>query len=251
MKGVSIKDKTVLITGANRGIGRSLAAQAVRLGAKKVYAAARNISSLGDLLKLDSAKVVAVQLDVTKADEIQAAAAKAKDVQVLINNAGVARMGGFTGPADLAFARQELEVNYLGAYQMAAAFAPILKQNGGGAIVNVVSVAGLTNFPFAATYSASKAAAHSLTQGLRAELAAQGTLVCGVYPGPIDTDMAADVPMEKASPDHVAKEVFEAMAKGLEEIFPDPYSVEFGKKWIQSAKNVEREMTASLQQNQV
>jgi len=190
-----------------------------------------------------------MKLDVTKAEEIKAASEKAKDAQVVINNAGIARMAGFTAEPDLNNARQELEVNYLGAYQVALAFVNTLKKNGGGVLVNVISVGGLTNYPFVATYSASKAAAHSLTQGLRAELAAQGTLVCGVYPGPIDTDMVKDVPMEKTSPDHVAGKVYEAITQGIEDIFPDPYSVDFGAKWRKNAKDVEREIAASIKQN--
>ena len=129
--------------------------------------------------------------------------------------------------------------------KMAVAFAPIIKAKGGGAIVNILSISGLCSFAFAPGYSASKAAGHSLTQALRAELAKQNTLVIGVYPGPIDTDMAKHLPFDKASPDSVATHVFNALATGEEDVFPDPFSVEFVKQLRIDAKAVEKANGAS------
>lgn len=227
MPGISIKDKVVLITGANRGIGKSFAIQALEMGAKKVYAAARDESKLAELTTKYGDKIVPLTLDVTDQDQVTAAATAAGDVEVLINNAGVGGGGLIIGNPDESGKRMEIEVNYFGIMKMCVAFAPILKANGGGAIVNIISVAGLSNFAFAPGYSASKAAARSLTQALRVELAEQGTLVSGVFPGPVDTDMAKALPMAKASPDSVAIHVYEEIAKGSEDIYPDPFAVQF------------------------
>jgi NAD(P)-dependent dehydrogenase (short-subunit alcohol dehydrogenase family) len=240
MQGVSVKDKVVLITGANRGIGESFALQALKMGARKVYATARDISTLGELASADKDRLSTLTLDVTSQEQVDAAAANAGDVQILINNAGVGSGGPITANADETGKRLEMDVNYFGIMKMAVAFAPILKNNGGGAIVNILSISGLCSFPFAPGYSASKAAGRSLTQALRAELAKQGTLVAGVFPGPIDTDMAKNLPMEKSSPDLVAVNVFEALANAEEDIFPDPWAIEFKRQLDLDAKAVER-----------
>ncbi|MDP3919269.1 MAG: SDR family oxidoreductase [Candidatus Omnitrophota bacterium] len=247
MGGIKIEGSVVFITGANRGIGKALVEQAVKLGAKKIYATARDTDKLAPVIMIDQGKIMAITMDVTKPEQIEAAAKEAQDTTIVINNAGVASMQGFITAENIAAARNEMEVNYLGALQVARGFTQILNDNGGGALINIISVAGLTNFPFAASYSASKAAAHSLTQGLRAELSGLGTYVAGVYPGPVDTDMAKDVPMEKASPEQVALNIYQAMAAGLEEIFPDPYAEQFAKAWKKDAKAVEQEQTSTLQ----
>jgi NAD(P)-dependent dehydrogenase (short-subunit alcohol dehydrogenase family) len=246
MQGVSVKDKSVLITGSNRGIGKSFALQALKMGARKVYATARDTATLEELVSTDKERLVTLALDVTSQEQVDAAAAHARDVEILINNAGVGRGGLITSSADETGKRREMDVNYFGIMKMAVAFAPILKNNGGGAIVNILSIAGLCNFPFAPGYSASKAAGRSLTQALRAELAKQDTLVAGVFPGPIDTDMAKDLPMEKSSPDLMAGNVFEALASGEEDIFPDPWAVEFKRQLDLDAKAVERANAAVL-----
>ena len=242
MPELNIKDKIIFITGANRGIGKAFALKALELGAKKVYACSRDVDKLKDLVAVDDKRVIPVALDVTNQDQINAAAASAKDVDVLINNAG---MGASLGAPvfateDETGMRTELDVNYFGIIKMTRAFASILKDNGGGALVNIISVAGLANFPFAPGYSASKHAAHAMTQNLRAELAVQGTLVSGVYPGPIDTDMAKDLPFDKASPESVAEKVFAAIAEGEEDIFPDPYAVDFAKALKADRKALEK-----------
>ncbi len=241
MSSISIKDAIVFVTGANRGIGRAIAEEAAARGARRVYAAARDVAGLKDLVDQHPEQVVAVQLDVTNAEQIQQAAAQARDVQILINNAGVAGFSGFVYNHDPAAAHREMETNYFGPLNVARAFADAVTTNGNGAIATVISVGGLSNFPMAATYSASKAAAHSLTQGMRAELAARGVPVFGIYPGPIDTDMAAGMDMDKESPANVAIRVFDGMENGTEDITTDAFADEFVRQVKVDAKAVEKQ----------
>lgn len=250
MSNIDIKDAVVFVTGANRGIGRAIAEEAVARGAKRVYAAARDVSGVSDLVDQHPEQVVAVQLDVTNSEQIQAAAAQAPDVQVLINNAGVAGYSGFVYHHDPEAANREMATNYFGPLNVTRAFAPSIVDSDNGAVANVVSIGGLTCFPMAATYSASKAAAHSLTQGLRAELAPQGVSVFGVYPGPIDTDMAAGMDMEKESPRNVAIRIFDGMESGVEDITTDAFADELVRNLKGDAKAVEREAAQMAHQPQ-
>lgn len=224
---LKVQDAVIFITGANRGIGKALVEIALEQGAKKVYAAARKPETLKQMVEKNLGRVIPIELDVTSEQQVQEAAKQAPDVTLLVNNAGTASLGGFTANYNAEGARNDMQTNYFGTLSMAIAFAPILNNNGGGAIVNIVSVAGLQSFPFATGYSASKAAAHSLTQGLRQELAEQKTFVAGVYPGPVDTDMARGVEMEKESPRQVALSLYKGLEEGSEEIYPDKYAVEF------------------------
>lgn len=242
---LDIKNKVVFVTGSNRGIGRSFVEQALAAGAKKVYATARSVDSLQDLAEAQGERVVLLPLDICSQEQVSAAAAAAQDVEVLINNAGAGGGGAIVAANDEAPKRMEMDINYFGTMKMAVAFAPILKANGGGALVNILSISALCSFAFAPGYSASKAAGHSLTQALRAELAKQDTLVIGVYPGPIDTDMAKNLPFDKASPESVATQVFEALAEGEEDVFPDPFALEFVKQLRIDAKAVEKANAAS------
>jgi len=244
MSGTKINGSVALITGANRGIGRAIAEAFLERGASKVYAAARNPETVADLKSQYGDRVVPLPLDVTDGGQVREAAAAAGDVGVLVNNAGVAVGGQLTEAGTLDNARQEMEVNYFAPLNLMQNFAPILSGNGGGAVVNVSSVGGLSNFPMYPTYSASKAAVHSLTQGARALLAGQGTQAIGVYPGPVDTEMAKGVPMEKATPQSVAKLILDGIENGTEDIFPDPFAEDFGKQYESSPKAVERQMTA-------
>ena len=241
MPGVSIKDAVVFVTGANRGIGRAIAEEAVARGARKVYAAARDPEAVKDMVDAHPDTVVAVKLDVTDAGQIENAVENAQDVQVLINNAGVAGYSGIVFGHDPESARREMETNYFGPLNVSRAFTPAVVRNGNGAIAVVISIGGLANFPMAATYSASKAAAHSMTQGMRGELASQDVAVFGIYPGPIDTDMAAGLDFDKESPENVAKRIFDGMAEGTEDITTDAMADNFVKMLKADAKAVEKE----------
>jgi NAD(P)-dependent dehydrogenase (short-subunit alcohol dehydrogenase family) len=215
---MNIRNAVFLVTGANRGLGKSLVQQLLAAGAKKVYAAARDPASI------TLPGVEAVQLDVTNADDVARAAAQLKDVSVVINNAGITRGSPLLAAGSAAAARAEMETNFFGPLALSQAFAPVLKANGGGAIVNVLSVLSWVNIPSAATYSTSKSAAWSLTNGLRGELRAQGTQVVGVHVGYMDTDMTKGLDTAKANPDEVAQQVVDALASGAEEVLADDLS---------------------------
>ncbi|MBY5988351.1 SDR family oxidoreductase [Roseovarius atlanticus] len=241
-----IAGRTALVTGANRGIGKAFVEELLAAGAAKVYAAARNPDTLNDLVAKGAGKVVAVAIDVTNPDTIAAAARELTDVDLLINNAGVANFAGIVSAPDAAPARAEMEVNFFGVFDMTRAFAPILKSNGGGIIVNMGSIASFVNFPVLGSYSASKAAVHSLTQSTRAELAAQGTSVHGVYPGPIDTDLATRFPMDKTSPNAAVQAILAGVETGQDDIYPDPTALVMRDNLRADPKAVEKETGAML-----
>lgn len=228
---ISIKDLVIFITGANRkkGIGRALVEEAVKRGAKKVYATARSIAQLDDLVAKYPGKVVPIELDVTNWEQIQKVAQTASDTQVLINNSGVAGVSGCIYNYDEKTARQAIEVNYFGPLHLINAFSKNLIKNGNGAIVNIISIAGLYPSPVHVTYSTSKAALYSLTQSLRIEMAMHSHTVSvfGVYPGPIDTDMARGIEVDKEPSSNVARRVFDGMEKGILDITTDVYSDHF------------------------
>lgn len=234
-----IEGAVALVTGANRGIGRALTQALLTRGVRKVYATARDPGALRDL---SDERVVVVRLDVTDVEQVRAAARAASDVELVFNNAGVALATGIADSTVLEQARREMEVNYFGPLQLVHHLAPTLARNGGGAVVNVGSAAGLTSVPFFPTYSASKAALHSLTQAARFLLAAQGTSVFGVYAGPVDTDMARDLALPKAAPRDVALAILDGVEAGQEDIFPDPYAADFGRQFGSSPKASERQM---------
>jgi NAD(P)-dependent dehydrogenase (short-subunit alcohol dehydrogenase family) len=239
---------TALVTGANRGIGRAVVEALLERGAAKVWAGARRPEAVAPLAASFGSRVEALALDVTSGADVAAAARKAGDVALVVNNAGVALHLGApaTDAAWLELGRQELEVNLFGPFAVSQAFAPVLARQGGGAIVNVISVAGLVNFPILLSYSASKAALHSLTQGLRAALRSQGTQVFGVYPGPVDTDMAAGLTMPKTPPADVARAIVDGLAAGTADIFPDPVSRQFGEAFRKDPKALEEQLAGSL-----
>lgn len=245
MSGRTIDGSVALVTGANRGIGRAIAEALLEGGASKVYATAREPKGLQALVERYGDRIVPLRLDVTKADQVARVAQEASDVELLINNAGVAQATELMGGSTLEQARHEMEVNYFAPLTLLQGFAEGLTSRG-GAVVNVSSIAGLTNFPFFPTYSASKAAVHSLTQGSRALLASKGVAVFGVYPGPVDTDMAKDIPMDKTSPQRVARTILDAVEAGREDIFPDPFAVQFGEQFHSSPKTSEEQIAAMV-----
>jgi NAD(P)-dependent dehydrogenase (short-subunit alcohol dehydrogenase family) len=244
--GYALTGKTALVTGANRGIGEAIVDALVAAGVKKVYAAARHISALDPLVARHGSRVVPLQLDVTNAAQIAAAAAAATDVDLLVNNAGIVGFfgGDFTDPKWIEGGRLEMEVNVFGTFAVTQAFAPVLAKNGGGAIANLNSVASFVSFPILATYSASKAATHSLTQVTRAMLRGQNTQVLGVYPGPIDTRMGEALNAEKASPADAARAIVAGIIAGNEEIFPDKTSQGVGPAFFADPKGLERQVAA-------
>jgi NAD(P)-dependent dehydrogenase (short-subunit alcohol dehydrogenase family) len=226
-----IKDSVAFVTGANRGLGSAFVKALLSRGARKVYAAARDPKSV----RIEGA--IPIRLDVTNPQEIEAAAREARDVDLLINNAGIARGAAFLGAESIAAARAEMETNYFGPLLVSRAFAPALAANGGGAVLNVLSVLSWLSFPTSATYGASKAAAWSLTNGLRNELAAQRTQVAALHVGYMDTDMAADIAAPKSHPDAVVRLALDALEAGAEEILADDISRSV-KKGLSADKGV-------------
>jgi NAD(P)-dependent dehydrogenase (short-subunit alcohol dehydrogenase family) len=210
-----IKDTVVLVTGANRGLGRAWATLLQQAGARKVYACARDASSI------DLPGVIALELDITRPDQVARAAAQCSDVTLLINNAGIIRGGDLLADDAPQRAQEELATNLFGTLAMCRAFAPILRANGGGAIVNVLSVLSWISIPGGGTYAASKAATWSMTNGVRLALKAQGTQVVGVHVAFMDTDMTAGVDAPKASPADVVAQTIAALEAGEEEVLAD------------------------------
>jgi NAD(P)-dependent dehydrogenase (short-subunit alcohol dehydrogenase family) len=244
----SLAGTTALVTGANRGIGRALVEALLARGASKIYATARRLDTLTPLVAAGRGRVVPLQLDVTRPEDVRVAAATATDVRLLINNAGVAaKFGGDLTDADwLAAGRNEFDVNVFGLLAVTQAFVPALSRRPGSAVVNVSSVAGLVNMPAIASYSASKAAAHSLTQATRALLRASGIYVAGVYPGPIDTDMSRSLPIDKTTPEVAAHAILDGLEAGQEEIFPDPFARQLGELYSRAPKTVEEQYGAPV-----
>ena len=213
---MQLNNAVVLVTGANRGIGAEFVAQLKERGASKIYAASRDGA-------IDIEGVEAITLDITDPAQIEAAAAAAGDVTVLINNAGIST-GTSVVSGDVADIKREMDTNFWGPLLMTQAFAPILKANGGGAILNVVSALSWFTLPSAGAYAASKAAAWSLTDSARLELADQGIQVIGVHMGLVDTDMAASTDAPKISPAELAGAGLDAIESGLDEVLGDDWS---------------------------
>jgi NAD(P)-dependent dehydrogenase (short-subunit alcohol dehydrogenase family) len=214
---MNTQDSTVLVTGANRGIGKAFADALLERGATTVYAAVRDVATVTD------SRLVPIELDVTDPDRVATVARELDDVQVVVNNAGVLSVG-IPLSASLDVARLELETNYLSLVSMTQAFAPVLERNGGGAFVNVLSVFSWVALPLLSTYSASKAAAWSFTNAARVELRGQGTHVVGVYVAGVDTDMAAAFDIDKLPPAIVAASALDALEAGEPEAVVDEYS---------------------------
>jgi NAD(P)-dependent dehydrogenase (short-subunit alcohol dehydrogenase family) len=213
---MNISGSTVLVTGANRGLGKALVEALREGGARCIYAAARKLDGMAA-----DAIINPIALDITNSGQVEAAAAQCGDVTILINNAGIANFTAALAAPTMENARREMDTNYFGTLAMCRAFAPILKRNGGGALVNMLSVVSFFNAPMQGTYSASKAAAWSLTKAVRFELRAQGTQVMGVYAGYIDTDMTAGLNAPKTSAADIAKAILTGIESGAEEVLAD------------------------------
>ena len=237
---MNIENKTVLITGANRGIGRALVEEALRRGAKRVYAGTRRPFAHSD------GRIRLLTLDVTNTAQIQDAVGSVETLDLLINNAGVDLHDDLSDRAGI---ERHLAVNLFGTYGVSQAFLPLVARSR-GAMVNVLSLAAVASVPFTPAYSISKAAAFSLTQSLRALWAGRGVKVHAVFAGPVDTDMAQYLDIPKASAESVARGILDGVEKGEEDIFPDSMSESIAEGWrTGAAKALERQFAAYVPQS--
>jgi NAD(P)-dependent dehydrogenase (short-subunit alcohol dehydrogenase family) len=241
---MQVKGCAALVTGANRGIGAAYVEALLERGAAKVYAATRG----GQPLTASDPRLVPLTLDITDQAQVDAAAARCRDVTLLINNAGVNFNTGLLAAPSIDNARIEIETNYLGTLRMCRAFAPILGANGGGCILNMLSITALVQLPLMGSLCASKAAAWSLTLGVRAELAKQGTQVLAVMPGAVETRMTEGVPVPKIKPAEVAALALDAVDAGAEEIYPSDMAQGWLQQYRTDPKGLEKELAAYLPQ---
>ena len=239
---MDIADCRALVTGANRGIGAAFVDELLARGAARVYAAAR----AGQASAAADPRVVPVTLDITDQAQVDAAATTCRDITLLINNAGVNFNSGLLTAPAIDSARLEIETNYLGTLRMCRAFAPVLGRNGGGCIVNMISILALVQLPLMGSLCASKAALWSLTQGVRAELAKQATLVVGVLPGAVETRMTEGVPVPKIKPAEVVAAALDAVASGTEEVYPSQMAQGWLAQHRADPKALEKELAAYL-----
>ena len=239
---MQIKDSVALVTGANRGIGRAFVEALLERGASRIYAASRDIATLEAVVRLEAKRIRALKLDVTSVEDAHAAAAEAKDVTLLINNAAVLATGGLTDiPVEAV--RSNMETNFFGLLNVITAFVPVLERNKGD-IVNILTLLSLASMPGVAAYNASKAAGWSLTQSFRADLAKRGIRVHGVFPGAVDTEMARSFQIPKAPAIDVAHATLAGVEANEEDIYPDPMSQQTYAAWREDHKAVEHQFAA-------
>ncbi len=235
---MSLSKKVVLVSGANKGIGAATVRQLLKTDIAKIYTAARNPASLPDF---GDARVVPLKLDITDAASVRSAAETAGDVDLLINNAGTMAFGDWQSSSDADIAA-DMNTNFYGTLSVIKAFLPAFTARGSGTIANVVSIVGLAATAPISGYSASKAALQSLTQSLRASLAAKGISVVGIYPGPVDTDLAAAIPLAKVTPELAAENIVLGLEKGDAYIFPDPLAQQVGHLFATDGHQLEAAM---------
>lgn len=246
-----IAGSSALVTGANRGIGEAFVRELLTAGARRVYAGSRELAAAEAVVDLDPARVVAVELDVTRDEQVEAAAAHCADTDVLVNNAGVFSNRLLLRAPDLSAAREEMEVNYFGTLRMCRAFAPVLGRNGGGAIANVLSSAAIVPVPVMGGYSPSKFAARALTAIVRAELEGQGTEVSCLIVGSVDTRMASHVQGRKESPGTIARAGLRAIESYARELDTDPFAEGIRAALERSPDKLERNLARMLQQDAI
>lgn len=239
-----LNGKVVLVTGANRGIGEGFVQTLLAAGVSKIYAAARERESLAAIVKLNPEVIQAVTLDVTQAEQIHALADQIPELDILINNAGIIDSALSSALDATEFARQEMEVNLFGPMQLTSLLIPKLKQSSQAAIINISSIAAISNFPSIGTYSISKAAMHSYSEGLRADLAKDNISVVCVYPGPTDTRMAAGMEMDKPSAASVSENVFKSLSAGQMEVFPDDFSKQMHATFLDNPQKLAQTFAA-------
>lgn len=241
----NVKNSIALVTGGNRGIGKAIVEELLARGASKVYVGVRDLALAQSLVAKHGDRVLPIRLDVTSSDDVAAAARVASDTQILVNNAGIASGIKRSITESARCLRDEMEVNVFGLLAMVTAFRDVLLSSR-GVIVNLNSVGSLVTFSMAPSYSASKAAAHSITQALRSELGTKGVSVIGVYPGPVDTDMAARVTVPKETPQRVANAIVDAIESGKDDVFPDAMARDIELQIGDGPKRLEISMAAAV-----
>ena len=241
---MNIKNKVILVTGANRGIGEAVTKELIKNGAIKIYTAVRDIKKVDHLVQEYGNKIVPIELDVTDIVQIKSIHAQTKDIDILINNAGITVFGSLLGEDKAAAILQNnLQVNLYGILNLTKELIISLKDKSEAAIVNVSSITGLGNMPVIGAYSVSKAAVHSLTQGFRGELIDTNILVSGVYPGPVETEMSKDFDAPKDSPENVAISIIKGIQEGKEDIFPDATAKEVETTYFKNPKTIEQQFS--------
>ncbi len=237
---MKLENKTIFVSGTNRGIGRSLVEALLKQPVVKIYAAVRKVQDLPDF---GDTRVAPVKLDITDLDLIKKAVDQAQDVDLLINNAGVATSSSVVS-SDPDMLKYDMNVNYFGTLNVVRAFVPVLEHRGNGAIANIISIVGLASIFVIGGYCASKAALFSATQAMRAELKSKNISVFGIFPGPIDTDMSRNFDAPKTSAQVTAENIVKGIIAGQEYIFPDPMSSQVGELWAKDPKGLERQFAS-------
>jgi short-subunit dehydrogenase len=233
---MKIENKTLFISGANRGIGKALAEQSLKHNVKKVYATARKISTLP---KFNDDRIVPIELDITNFEQVKNAAIKASDTEILINNAGTLSFTSLIN-GSMDSIKSDMDVNYYGTLNLIRAFLPNLQNKNNAAIASVIAVVGLASMAAIGGYCASKAALFSAIQAIRAELKGKNIEVYGIFPGPIDTEMSRPMKMKKTNANIAAENILQGIISGNEDIFPDAVSAEIAKLWTKDPKALER-----------